>query len=68
MDEELREALAEAARERGMELDDSALQSLCGTFEALTRGALQRAVRHLKPPPLLKDLAGTSARSLCSCS
>ena len=65
MDEELREALAEAARERGMELDDSALQSLYGTFEALTRGALERAVRHLQPPPLLTDFAGASWAVRC---
>jgi len=57
---DLRLALAEAAQERGMELDESALEALCATFGALTREALDRAVKHLRPPPLLQDLAGAS--------
>ena len=56
--EELRSTLAAAASERGMELDDSGLDALCATFQQLTGEALQRAVRHLQPPPLLHDLTG----------
>jgi hypothetical protein len=56
--DELRQLMLARAAQHGMELDESAIQALTETFHTLTKGALDRAVAHLRPPRALGSMQG----------